>query len=152
MLGEDRNTRSSITQAASLTAGADPLGPALDYLISCAYSSSSNELMLLAGNNQGAVGCFPVAEPLAPGGTCSFGSPKALLSGAHESVSGTTYQKFVSCTHAQTDLQLCHMHELEERLIHVSLLVHVHLHRTRLFGCCSHCYIMCNHAPGSGVS
>ncbi len=87
MLGEDRNTRASLTQAASLTPGADPLGPALDYLISCAYASTSNELMLLAGNNQGAVGCFPVAEPLSPGGVCSFGGPKALMSGAHDSVS-----------------------------------------------------------------
>lgn len=87
MLGEDRNTRASITQAASTTPGADPLGPALDYLVTCAYSQSSNQLLLLAGNNQGAVGCFPVAEPSAPGGPCSFGGPRALLSGAHDSVS-----------------------------------------------------------------
>ncbi|KAL0043718.1 hypothetical protein WJX82_010118 [Trebouxia sp. C0006] len=86
MLGEDRNTRASLTQAASLTPGADPLGPALDYLISCAYTSTSNQLMLLAGNNQGAVGCFPVAEPSCHGGVCSFGGPKALMSGAHDSV------------------------------------------------------------------
>lgn len=86
MLGEDRNTRASLTQAASLTPGADPLGPSLDYLISCAYTSTSNHLMLLAGNNQGAVGCFPVVEPSSPGGTCSFGGPRVLLSGAHDSV------------------------------------------------------------------
>ena len=86
MLGEDRNSRASITHAASLTPGADPLGPALNYLISCAYSSSSNELMLLAGNNQGAVGCFPVVEPSTPRGICGFGGPKAVLSGAHDAV------------------------------------------------------------------
>ena len=86
-LGEDRNAKESLTQAASMTPGADPLGPTLDYLISCAYSSSTDELMLLAGNNQGAVGCFLVAEPSLPGSTCSFAGPKALLSGAHDSVS-----------------------------------------------------------------
>ena len=95
MLGEDRNTRASLTQAASLTPGADPLGPALDYLISCAYTSSSNQLMLLAGNNQGAVGCFPVAEPSCRGGVCSFGGPKALMSGAHDSVSATLQAKWL---------------------------------------------------------
>ena len=88
ILGEDSNTRASITQAASITPGADPLGPALDYLITCAYSNSSNQLLLLAGNNQGAVGCFPVTEPSAPGSPCSFGGPRAVLSGAHDSVSG----------------------------------------------------------------
>ena len=87
MLGEDRNTRASITQAASITPGAAPLGPALDYLITCAYSSNSNELLLLAGNNEGAVGCFPVAEPMSPGEPCCFGGPTAVLSGAHDSVS-----------------------------------------------------------------
>ena len=92
MLGEDRNTRASITQAASMTPGADPLGPALDYLISCAYSPVSNELLLMAGNNQGAVGCFPVLEPLTPGGSCRFGGPKALLCGVHDMVNA-----FVTC-------------------------------------------------------
>lgn len=92
VLGEDRNARVSLTQAASMTPGADPLGPALDYLISCTYSSRSNELLLLAGNNHGAVGCFPVAEPSAPGGICTFGGPKALLSGGHDSVSAHLLQ------------------------------------------------------------
>ena len=70
-----------------MTPGADALGPALDYLITCAYSHSSNQLLLLGGNNQGAVGCFPVIEPSALGGSCSFGGPRAVLSGAHDSVS-----------------------------------------------------------------
>ena len=95
MLGEDRNTRASLTQAASVSPGADPLGPALDYLISCAYTSTSNQLMLLAGNNQGAVGCFPVVEPSSPGGVCSFGAPRALLSGAHDSVSAALHSKLL---------------------------------------------------------
>ena len=95
MLGEDRNTRASLTQAASLTPGADPLGPALDYLISCAYTSTSNQLMLLAGNNQGAVGCFPVVEPSSPGGICSFVGPKVLLSGAHDSVRAALRSKLL---------------------------------------------------------
>ena len=86
VLGEDKNARVSLTQAASMTPGADPLGPALDYLISCTYSSRNNELLLLAGNNQGAVGCFPVAEPSAPGAICTFKGPQALLSGGHDSV------------------------------------------------------------------
>lgn len=86
MLGEDRNARASLTQAASVTPGADPLGPSLDYLIACEYNMNTSELLLLAGNNQGAVGGFPVAEPSAPGGTCSFAGPKAVLSGAHDSV------------------------------------------------------------------
>ena len=87
MLGEDRNTRASITQAASTTPGAASLGPAIDYLITCAYSPKSNELLLLAGNNEGAVGCFPVAEPTSPGAPCCFGGPKAVLSDAHSTVS-----------------------------------------------------------------
>lgn len=87
VLGEDRNARASLTQAASMTPGADALGPGLDYLISCAYSPRTSELLLLAGNNQGAVGCFPVAEPSAPGGTCTFAGAKALLAGGHSSVS-----------------------------------------------------------------
>ena len=88
VLGEDRNARASLTQAASMTPGADPLGPTLDYLISCAYSSDSpDDLLLLAGNNQGAVGCFPVAEPSVQGGACTFAGPKAVLSGGHDSVS-----------------------------------------------------------------
>ncbi|KAL3157293.1 hypothetical protein ABBQ38_001524 [Trebouxia sp. C0009 RCD-2024] len=86
VLGEDRNARASLTQAASMTPGADALGPGLDYLISCAYSPRTSELLLLAGNNQGAVGCFPVAEPSAPGGTCTFAGAKALLAGGHSSV------------------------------------------------------------------
>ena len=87
MLGEDRNTRASLTQAASMTPGADSLGPSLDYLIACEYNLQTSELLLLAGNNQGAVGAFPVAEPSAPGGNCSSAGPKAVLSGAHDSVS-----------------------------------------------------------------
>lgn len=103
MLGEDRNARASLTQAASMTPGADALGPVLDYLISCTYSPRTSELLLLAGNNQGAVGCFPVAEPSAPGGTCTFAGAKALLSGGHNSVSTRVLQvlrlAWLLCSH-----------------------------------------------------
>lgn len=89
VLGQDLQARASLTQAASAAPGADALGPALDYLISCSYNSSADELSVLAGNNQGAVGCFAVQEPATPGAACSFRCPTAVMAGAHDSVRGS---------------------------------------------------------------
>ena len=88
VLGEDTQARATLTQASSTAPGAEPLRPGLDYLISCSYNSSTDQLLLMAGNNQGAVSCFPVLEPTSssPGTPCGFGSPKAVMSGAHDSV------------------------------------------------------------------
>ena len=88
VLGEDTQARATLTQASSTTPGAEPLRPGLDYLISCSYNSSTDQLLLMAGNNQGAVSCFPVLEPTPsfPGAACGFGSPQAVMSGAHDSV------------------------------------------------------------------
>ena len=87
MLGEDTQARATLTQVSGTTPGAEPLGPGLDYLISCSYNSSVDELLVMAGNNQGAVGCFPVLEPTSSSGTaCGFGTPHAVVSGAHDSV------------------------------------------------------------------
>ena len=68
------------------------LAPGLDYLIGCEYNAAANQLWLLAGNNSGAVGFYPVSEP--PAGTVQqqqqqagaqpaplFGHPQAALPG-----------------------------------------------------------------------
>lgn len=86
MLGEDTQARAALTQVASATPGAEPLGPGLDYLVSCSYNTQEDRLLLMAGTTQGAVGCFPVLEPTQPGAACGFGSPQAIMSGAHDSV------------------------------------------------------------------
>lgn len=87
VLGEDMQARTTLTQAASTALGAEPLGPALDYLITCSYSPSADQLLLLAGNNAGAAGCFPVLEPANVGTACGLGGPQTVMSGAHDAVS-----------------------------------------------------------------
>lgn len=39
------------------------LAPGLDYLVGCEYNAAADQLWLLAGNNAGSVGFFPVLEP-----------------------------------------------------------------------------------------
>lgn len=86
VLGEDTQARSSLAQAARTTVNAEDLRT-LDYLITCTYSSSTGQLLLLAGNNDGAVGCFPVTDPVRPGMPCGLGSPQTVMSEAHDAVS-----------------------------------------------------------------
>lgn len=62
-LGEALNAREQLAEAAVSCAVGQALAPRLDYLIGCEYNAASDQLWLLAGNNLGAVGFFPVAEP-----------------------------------------------------------------------------------------
>lgn len=91
------DAREQLTAAAAAAGqGATPLAPELDYLIGCEYSESSNQLWLLAGNNAGTVGFFPVLEPpmsaaaaaaaAANPGTSLFGPPAAVLAGGHDDI------------------------------------------------------------------
>lgn len=91
-LGEAQNAREQLTAAAAACPVGQALAPGLDYLIGCEYNAAANQLWLLAGNNGGAVGFYPVAEP--PAGTVQqqqqqagaqppplFGHPQAALPG-----------------------------------------------------------------------
>ncbi len=91
-LGEALNAREQLTAAAAACPAGQALAPGLDYLIGCEYNAAANQLWLLAGNNSGAVGFFPVLEP--PAGTVQqqqqqagaqpvplFGHPQAALPG-----------------------------------------------------------------------
>lgn len=97
-LGEALNAREQLTAAAAACPVGQALAPGLDYLIGCEYNAAANQLWLLAGNNGGAVGFYPVIEP--PAGTVQqqqqqagaqpaplFGHPQAaLLGGSHTDV------------------------------------------------------------------
>ncbi|KAL4444367.1 hypothetical protein ABPG75_012104 [Micractinium tetrahymenae] len=62
-LGEALNAREQLTAAAASCAVGQALAPGVDYLVGCEYNAASDKLWLLAGNNAGAVGFFPVVEP-----------------------------------------------------------------------------------------
>ena len=102
-LGEALNAREQLTVAAASCAAGQVLAPGVDYLVGCEYNAAADQLWVMAGNNAGAVGFFPVVEPPAAGqqpaagdGAATaaqqaplFGAPAAALpsgAGAHGDV------------------------------------------------------------------
>ena len=64
-LAEALDAREQLAAAAAGCAAGQALAPGLDYLVGCEYNAAADQLWLLAGNNAGAVGLFPVVEPAA---------------------------------------------------------------------------------------
>jgi hypothetical protein len=98
-LADALEAREQLAAAAAACPAGQALAPGLDYLIGCEYNAAADQLWLLAGNNSGGVGFFPVAEPR-QGGSAQpppaqqqqqqqplFGPPAAVLAGdAHSDV------------------------------------------------------------------
>lgn len=62
-LADALDVREQLAAAAASCQAGQTLAPGLDYLIGCEYNPAADQLWLLAGNNAGGVGFFPVAEP-----------------------------------------------------------------------------------------
>jgi hypothetical protein len=63
----------------------------VDYLVTCHWDAASDQLLLVAGNNQGAAAFFPLQEAAArqgqlPAGTNPVCAPAVVLQGCHDSV------------------------------------------------------------------
>lgn len=107
-LGEALNAREQLTAAAASCAVGQALAPGVDYLIGCEYNAASDQLWLLAGNNAGAVGFFPVAEPpagqLPSDGGAGAVQPAAGAQQAQQALFGAPHAALVGGGAAHADV------------------------------------------------